>query len=215
MFSAMKCELLQQCDFNCYRNETLKDTYGREFILPDFTIKEILDAIPPECFNRSAVRGLCYVLRDLVLIALTGVVALYTIPSLPNTVLRSLGWMVYAFVQGCFGTGLWVLAHECGHQAFSRWSFLNDSVGWVLHSFLLVPYFSWKITHSKHYKATCHMLNDVVFVPKTLSFLIKRRGGYPAQFSFRGRIDRGTRSKTLRSHRRSSHRVIVHFHHSA
>ncbi len=40
-------------------------------------------------------------------------------------------------------TGVWVVAHECGHGAFSDWQPVNDGVGLVLHSCLLVPYFSW------------------------------------------------------------------------
>lgn len=30
--------------------------------------------------------------------------------------------------------GVWVIAHECGHQAFSESKQLNNAVGWVLHS---------------------------------------------------------------------------------
>ena len=30
-----------------------------------------------------------------------------------------------------------------GHQAFSKWQAVNDGVGLVLHSCLLVPYYSW------------------------------------------------------------------------
>lgn len=36
-----------------------------------------------------------------------------------------------------------VVAHECGHQAFSKWQAVNDGVGLVFHSLLLVPYYSW------------------------------------------------------------------------
>ena len=43
-------------------------------------------------------------------------------------------WALYSFWTGLFGTGLWVIAHECGHQAFSESKFINNSVGWVLHS---------------------------------------------------------------------------------
>jgi len=64
-------------------------------------------------------------------------------------------------------TGIWVIAHECGHQSFSKWKSVNDSVGWVLHSALLVPYHSWRITHGQHHKNTSHMERDQVFVPKT------------------------------------------------
>ena len=45
--------------------------------------------------------------------------------------------------QGAVATGVWVIAHECGHQAFSQWQSVNDGVGLVLHSLLLVPYYSW------------------------------------------------------------------------
>lgn len=45
--------------------------------------------------------------------------------------------------QGAVCTGVWVIAHECGHQAFSRWQVVNDTVGLVLHSCLLVPFYSW------------------------------------------------------------------------
>lgn len=145
-------------------------------------MNDILEAIPAECFNRSAVRGLGYVARDLVLIGLVGLTAYYTIPLLPNPTLRFLAWMLYGFVNGLVGTGVWVLAHECGHQAFSPWRKLNDSVGWVLHSLLLVPYFSWQISHGKHHKATGHLTKDMVFVPKTLSTLVNARGGNPADF---------------------------------
>jgi omega-6 fatty acid desaturase / acyl-lipid omega-6 desaturase (Delta-12 desaturase) len=163
--------------------KVLYDTYGREFNVPDFTMNDILEAIPAECFNRSAVKGFGYVARDLTLIGLIGVTAHYTIPLLPNTALRFLAWMLYGFVQGLVGTGLWVLAHECGHQAFSTSRTLNDTVGWILHSSLLVPYFSWQITHGKHHKATGHLTKDMVFVPKTLSKVIRLRGGNPSDFN--------------------------------
>ncbi|KAE9983012.1 hypothetical protein EG328_010397 [Venturia inaequalis] len=147
----------------------LLDTYGNEFELPDFTIKQIRDAIPAHCFERSAAKGFYYVFRDIALLAITftifhNYVTPETIPSKP---LRTALWAFYTFAQGCFGTGLWVLAHECGHQSFSPSKTLNDSVGWVLHSALLVPYFSWKISHGKHHKATGNMERDMVFVPKT------------------------------------------------
>ena len=161
----------------------MKDTYGREFSLPDFTMNDILEAIPSECFNRSAVRGFGYVFRDIFLVACAGAAAYYGIPLLSSSFLRFLGWMVYGLVQGCIGTGVWVLAHECGHQAFSPSRKLNDSVGWVLHSALLVPYFSWQISHGKHHKATGHIQKDMVFVPKTLSTVIQRRGAKPEDFN--------------------------------
>ncbi|OQD70221.1 hypothetical protein PENDEC_c025G02923 [Penicillium decumbens] len=156
----------------------LLDTYGNEFRIPDFTIKQIRDAIPAHCFHRSAITSLYYVFRDMACLAsifyLTHhYVTPETIPSLPARVVL---WTLYTIVQGLFGTGIWVLAHECGHQAFSPSKVLNDSVGWVCHSLLMVPYFSWKISHGKHHKATGNLARDMVFVPKTREQYASRIG---------------------------------------
>jgi len=92
--------------------------------------------------------------------------------------LRVLLWAIYSFCQGCAFTGLWVLAHECGHGAFSPSKTVCDSVGWVIHSSLLVPYFSWKFSHAQHHKKTGHLGEDTVFVPATASERAKKLKNY-------------------------------------
>ncbi|MCJ1295030.1 Oleate hydroxylase fah12 [Xylographa carneopallida] len=166
-------------------NGKMLDTYGNEFKLPDFTIKEIRDAIPAHCYQRSAARGLGYVARDVA--SLATVFYLFhnfvTPEHIPSTPIRGVLWAVYTVVQGLFGTGLWVLAHECGHQSFSPSKTLNDTVGWLCHSALLVPYFSWKISHGKHHKATGHLERDMVFVPKTREQYASKLGRYVHEIS--------------------------------
>jgi omega-6 fatty acid desaturase (delta-12 desaturase) len=66
-------------------------------------------------------------------------------------------WAAYSAVTGTVAMGLWVLAHECGHGAFSTDKKLQDAVGYILHSFLLVPYYSWQRSHAVHHKYTNHM----------------------------------------------------------
>ncbi|KAJ6091646.1 hypothetical protein N7467_003615 [Penicillium canescens] len=154
------------------------DTYGNEFKIPDYTIKQIRDAIPAHCFHRSAATSLYYVFRDMAILASVfylfhNYVTPQTVPFLPARVAL---WTVYTIVQGLVGTGVWVLAHECGHQAFSPSKVLNDTVGWICHSLLLVPYFSWKISHGKHHKATGNLARDMVFVPKTREQYASRVG---------------------------------------
>jgi omega-6 fatty acid desaturase (delta-12 desaturase) len=68
-------------------------------------------------------------------------------------------------------TGVWVLSHECGHQSFSDSEFINNLVGTIFHSLLLVPYHSWRITHGKHHNNTGSCENDEVFAPFTRSDL--------------------------------------------
>lgn len=156
----------------------LIDGYGNEFEVPDFTIGDIHKAIPKHCFERSAATGLYYVARDVFSLATTFYLAnkFITPEYIPSTPARAVLWALYTFVQGLFGTGVWVLAHECGHQSFSPSKILNDTVGWICHSALLVPYFSWKISHGKHHKATGHMERDMVFVPATRQEWSTKRG---------------------------------------
>lgn len=156
----------------------LVDTYGNKFEVPDYTVNDIRNAIPKHCFERSGVRGLGYVARDIASLATTFYLfnKFVTPEYIPSTPARAALWFVYTVVQGLFGTGLWVLAHECGHQSFSPSKILNDTTGWVCHSALLVPYFSWKISHGKHHKATGNMERDMVFVPKTREHYASRIG---------------------------------------
>jgi omega-6 fatty acid desaturase (delta-12 desaturase) len=64
-------------------------------------------------------------------------------------------------------TGVWVLAHECGHQSFSDSELVNNTIGTICHSLLLVPYHSWRISHGKHHNNTGSCENDEVFAPST------------------------------------------------
>ncbi|KAH7884987.1 fatty acid desaturase-domain-containing protein [Phlebopus sp. FC_14] len=158
---------------------TIKQT---EVVIPDLSIKELLGAIPSHCFKRSAFRSSLYIAWDCVVIGAIYKAATYldtfitpAAITLPHPILYPVArvslWALYGFWSGLFATGLWVVAHECGHQAFSESKFINNSVGWVLHSALGVPYHSWRITHAKHHASTGHMTQDQVFVPKTRSQL--------------------------------------------
>jgi len=137
-------------------------------------MKEIYDAIPKHCFERDTLRSYRYVARDLVMVAAL-VFAASHIHLLPHIALRIVAWTLYTIAQGMVCTGIWVLAHECGHQAFSPSKMVNDCTGWVLHSALLVPYFSWKYTHSKHHKSTGHIDRDMVFKPRSKGEIIKNK----------------------------------------
>jgi len=133
---------------------------------------EVKAVIPEHCFERSAVHGLMYVARDLAMAAALFAAAYYTLPvSAPSDWMGYLGWAVgwnlYAFWQGAVLTGLWVLAHECGHGSFSPNQTFNDCVGFVLHTALLVPYFAWQFSHKKHHIRTNHLLDGESHVPPT------------------------------------------------
>ncbi|KAK3380467.1 fatty acid desaturase-domain-containing protein [Lasiosphaeria ovina] len=130
-------------------------------------IQTIRDAIPAHCFKASTARSLGYLVRDVAMIGVIGWAGLTYIPTIENTLWRTAAWIVYGYVQGLVCTGLWILAHECGHGGFSAHQRFNDVVGWAAHSALLVPYFSWKFSHHRHHRFTGHMEKDMAFVPQT------------------------------------------------
>jgi omega-6 fatty acid desaturase (delta-12 desaturase) len=138
-------------------------------------IQTIRDAIPAHCFAPSTWVSMGYVVRDLAMAAALGWAALTFIPQIESSLWRTAAWIVYGYVQGLVCTGIWILAHEAGHGAFSVHRKLNDVVGWTLHSALMVPYFSWKFSHHRHHRFTGHMEKDMAFVPHTKADREKRR----------------------------------------
>jgi fatty acid desaturase len=135
---------------------------------------EIKAIIPKECFRRSYLRSFYAVAQDLTIAAVFvyGTTRVLT-TDLPEDLTNPIevftwlaGWSIYAFGMGTIMTGLWVLAHECGHGAFSDRQYVNDIVGFVLHQALLVPYFAWQYTHAKHHRRTNHLLDGESHVPQ-------------------------------------------------
>lgn len=144
-------------------------------VAPAFSIEDVRAAVPKHCFKRSAVTSFMYLAWDLVRVYAMGVGATYI-----DGTAESVGWWapyalwpLYWVCQGIVMTGLWVIGHECGHQAFSESKALNDLVGTIVHSSLLVPYHSWRITHGHHHKYTASIEDDEVFLPATRTELIK------------------------------------------
>lgn len=130
---------------------------------PPFTVGQLKKAIPPHCFNRSVATSFSYLLWDLAIISIA---AYSTKFFVYEGVLNWALWCAYWVVAGCVATGVWVIAHECGHHAFSDYQWLDDTVGLIFHSLLLVPYFSWKYSHRRHHSNTGSVDHDEVFVPK-------------------------------------------------
>jgi len=144
------------------------------------TKKQIRDSIPPECFEHSYVSAFAHVIRDTAVVAMFAFLAASLLRTSNMTVVDVLGWQAYAFFQGATLTGWWVLAHECGHGGFSASQFVNDCVGLVLHSVLLVPYYSWQYSHAKHHAKTNHLMDGETHNPNTQAEI--EEAGYVALF---------------------------------
>ena len=99
--------------------------------------KEVRDAIPKHCFTRQTNRSLFYLSRTVVIQIFVVLIGL----SIPLTKGMIPIWILYAILSGTTSMGLWVLAHECGHGAFSDNRKLETLVGYcpVSYTHLTLP----------------------------------------------------------------------------
>ena len=74
-------------------------------------------------------------------------------------------WLLYGVTTGTIAMGCWVIAHECGHHAFHPNRRIEGVVGFVLHSILLVPYYSWAHSHAVHHAHCNHLELGETHVP--------------------------------------------------
>jgi omega-6 fatty acid desaturase (delta-12 desaturase) len=139
---------------------------------PPFTLKDIHNAIPKHLMKQVMWKSFAYLGRDMIQTYITVMIAVWLLNISPSWA-KFLIWPAYWIIQGFNGTGMWVMAHECGHQSFSPYRVVNDTVGFIVHSFLLVPYHSWRITHGNHHKHCNHADKDTVFVPPKESAKLK------------------------------------------
>jgi len=123
---------------------------------------EVYANIPKECWEKDDVKSMAYAVISTALTVGTGLLAYLYIPLQAS---YWPAWLAYAIANGTFATGCWVIAHECGHNAFSNNKTLQDTVGYVLHSALLVPYFSWQRSHAVHHARTNHLSLGETHVP--------------------------------------------------
>ena len=61
------------------------------------------------------------------------------------------------------------LWHCSGHGSFSSNKKLNDVVGNITHSSILVPYHGWRISHRTHHANHGHVENDESWYPTSKS----------------------------------------------
>nr|XP_018916119.1 PREDICTED: delta(12) fatty acid desaturase FAD2-like [Bemisia tabaci] len=140
---------------------------------PPFTLGQLKSLVPPHCFQRSLPRSLFHLIHDLVIIAVLSYVAVTYIPLLPWPV-QWLAWPLHWVATGTVAFGLWFLGHELGHQAFSEYEWLNDTIGFLVHSSMLVPYQSWKFSHHMHHVHTGSLEKDVAHLPRQKPSTLRR-----------------------------------------
>ena len=125
------------------------------------SMREINNILPDRCFDRNTFTSLAYLFQSLLIQIIVVAIGF----NIPHTKAMFPVWILYIFISGTTAMGFWVLAHECGHGAFSNNRRLETIVGYILHSFLLVPYFSWQRSHAIHHRFTNHITDGETHVP--------------------------------------------------
>lgn len=131
--------------------------------------RQLRAVIPEDCFESDTATSLGYLSVSVIGTALCTAIGFSALSLLPPENFLTLPfWMAYSAVTGTVAMGLWVLAHECGHGAFSKNKTIQDTVGYCLHSLFLVPYYSWQRSHAVHHQYTNHMELGETHVPEPM-----------------------------------------------
>lgn len=138
--------------------------FVQEHFAPDEDVPSlaaIKKQIPSHCFKPDLGTSLYYVARDVFFLAVLygGAYATYGTPA------HALYLPVFWFFTGFVMWAVFVLGHDCGHGSFSKYRNVNSFFGHVLHSAILVPFHSWRISHRKHHKNTGNFEEDEIFYP--------------------------------------------------
>jgi acyl-lipid omega-3 desaturase len=135
---------------------TVRDEFFRSEQLP-FSIQDLRNAIPAQCFEPSAGRSLYYFFLDISIIG-----GLYAIAAQVND-----WWFLPIFwlMQGTMFWALFVVGHDCGHGSFSKHKWLNNLIGHLSHIPILVPFHGWRISHRTHHANTGNIDTDESWYP--------------------------------------------------
>lgn len=124
---------------------------------PPFGLAEIRAAIPKHCWVKDPWRSVSYVVRDVAIV--------FGLAAAAAHINSWVVWPIYWAAQGTLFWALFVLGHDCGHGSFSNYPMLNNVVGHILHSFILVPYHGWRISHRTHHQNHGHVEKDESWHP--------------------------------------------------
>eukprot|EP00897_Mesotaenium_endlicherianum_P008947 jgi/Mesen1/8080/ME000434S07330 len=139
---------------------------------PPFTLADIRAAIPKHCWEKNTWTSVSYLLRDVAVVFGLAAGAAY---------LNSWAvWPLYWFAQGTMFWALFVMGHDCGHGSFSNNKKLNDFIGHLTHSSILVPFHGWRISHRTHHANHGHVENDESWHPMAED--LYREGGFSTKF---------------------------------
>eukprot|EP00607_Mallomonas_marina_P008204 CAMPEP_0182416598 /NCGR_PEP_ID=MMETSP1167-20130531/951_1 /TAXON_ID=2988 /ORGANISM="Mallomonas Sp, Strain CCMP3275" /LENGTH=397 /DNA_ID=CAMNT_0024589531 /DNA_START=93 /DNA_END=1286 /DNA_ORIENTATION=- len=124
---------------------------------PPFTLQEIKQAIPKELFIKDTLKSMTYLVKDVAVVAALAL----AVTKFGNPIT----WPLYWFAQGTMFWALFVVGHDCGHGSFSDSAKVNNLVGLITHSSILVPFAGWQISHRTHHSNHGNVDTDESWYP--------------------------------------------------
>ncbi|KAF9061799.1 delta-12 fatty acid desaturase [Rhodocollybia butyracea] len=154
---------------------------ANDFSPTKVTLAEIHAAVPKHLFRKNSLKAFLHISRDVICALALYQLALqiepfsaafvnhYETTQSVGTIIKWAGWAGYWVCQSIVLAGWWCMAHEAGHGNVSEYKWVNHVVGFLLHTFVLSPYFAWRASHHSHHKAAASIERDENYVPKTRS----------------------------------------------
>ncbi|UJR20058.1 hypothetical protein I4U23_023192 [Adineta vaga] len=122
-------------------------------------LSDIKIKIPAHCFRSTVRKSMFYVTLDIFIILASYIVMIQLEHKLKYGIL-------FFLFTGTLYMALFSIGHDCTHASFSNYSLLNDTIGTIVFTWILIPYFPWKLTHKNHHKNTGNMEKDEAFCPQ-------------------------------------------------
>lgn len=126
-------------------------------VAPPFSLQDIKQSIPKACFVKDTAKSFSFLIRDIAIVASLAVAA-YKFAN-------PLTWPLYWAAQGTMFWALFVIGHDCGHASFSENNKINNIVGLITHSSILVPFAGWQISHRTHHQNHGNVDTDESWYP--------------------------------------------------
>lgn len=119
------------------------------------TLAALRASLGEEAWQQSPWRAWAGLARALVLIA-AGEALLAALSARPDLalVLRVPVTCALWLVITAGMVGLFVIGHDCGHESFSRYRWVNRMVGHVCMSPILTGFHNWRLSHNHHHART-------------------------------------------------------------
>ena len=129
-----------------------------ESVTLELRLTDIIKTLPRECFQQNSWKAWASVLTTIFMVSLgeagIAIAPWFLLPPL---------WIF----TGTAATGLFVIAHDCGHRAFAKERWVNDLVGHLFMLPLIYPFHSWRIQHNYHHTHTNKLEVDNAWHPLT------------------------------------------------